>query len=211
MKGENDSITKKHENERGIYTAYEHAYKNGIKEIIHLGDLIEGNSNSNQLRIENVERQIEYLKKFYPDYSDINTYLLYGNHDYNAIKFDHINNKFYKDCKNMKLIGANISYINFCGYPIKLSHECDALKKLPVIELPYCFELSGHSHTFNMYEFSRIIKAPNLSSASIDKDSIGYLEMINEENEFLFKFFNDNGKEISRKEKKLMKLKSINQ
>lgn len=205
MYGEKDTISCHHENERGIHFAYEHAYKHGIKNIIHLGDLIEGHSQTNRMRIKDNNHQLEYLRRYYPNYPDIKTYLLYGNHDFNFIYWYIDNPRFYKLCTNMELIGVNYSYINFCGYPIKLSHESTVSNYLKNLDLPYDFELSGHSHTYKFFEDQRLIKVPCLSSASTDGETVGFLEMINEEKEFLFKFYDQNDNEIPQNEKVLRK------
>ena len=199
----NDNISNQYyENERGLYSAYNHALNYNIQNIIHLGDLLEGDSAPAQLKIP-VSQQLEYLKHAYPSINGIKTYLLYGNHDYNLIYFNGVNDKFYKMCSNMELIGINYSYINFCNYIIKLSHECKMAEHFQNIDLPHYFELSGHSHSFCMYD--KFIQMPSISSASVDQNSIGYIEMINEENEFLFKFFDQFGHEIYQKEKVLKK------
>ena len=202
----NENINSKfHNNERGLYMAYNHALKNNINNVIHLGDLLEGDSEKTQYRL-NTSNQFEYLKNIYPSINNIKTYLLYGNHDYNLIYFNGANDKFYKICNNMELIGINYSYINFCNYIIKLSHESKLSESFRNIDLPYNFELSGHSHYFNINNKLRLVNIPSLASVSLDQDSIGYIEMINEENEFLFKFFDQNGNYINSKEKILSKI-----
>ena len=194
-----------YENERGLYFAYNHAIKRGINNVIHLGDLLEGNSDNYQKRIQAIPYQFEYLERMYPNNINIKTYLLYGNHDYNLIYFDNVDDKFYKACTNMELIGVNYSYINFCNQRIKLSHYCNNAEYIKNIELPYDFELSGHSHIYNVLEDERFVRIPSLSSASIDKSNIGFIEMIDEENKYLFKYFDENGNEIREKEKTLCK------
>ena len=197
------------ENERGLYFAYNHALKNGINNVIHLGDLLEGNSDSYQRRIENVPQQFEYLERVYPHVNNVKTYLLYGNHDYNLIYYNNAYDKFYKVCNNMELIGVNYSYINFCNQRIKLSHYCSSAEYLKNIELPYDFELSGHSHIYNVFEEYRFVRVPALSSASLDKSSTGFIEMIDEENNYLFKYFDENENEIKAKESTLSKGKTL--
>ena len=193
------------ENERGLYFAYNHALKKGINNIIHLGDLLEGNSDIYQNKIQAIPYQFEYLERVYPHITNIKTYLLYGNHDYNLIYYDNVDEKFYNVCTNMELIGVNYSYINFCNQRIKLSHYCNTAEYIKNIELPYDFELSGHSHIYNVFEEERFIRIPSLSSVSIDKSNIGFIEMIDEESKYLFKYFDENGNEKKENEKILCK------
>ena len=197
------------ENERGLYHAYNHADKKGINSVIHLGDILEGDSFPDQYRIQSNPYQFEYYKKAYPYLSNIKTYLIYGNHDYHLIFFGNANEKFYKLCPNIELIGVNYSYINFCGHIVKLSHYCKQSSHINNLFLPYEFELYGHSHMYSIDEENRLVGAPTLSSLAPNKDGIGYLEMINEEKEFLFKFYDQNGNEIGNREKTLIKNTSI--
>ena len=190
-----------YENERGLYAAYNYALKNNFKHIIHLGDLLEGNSDSYQHKM-NIDEQLKYLEKIYPR-TNIKTYLLYGNHDYNLIYFNGISDKFYKVCPNMELIGINYSYINFGNYTIKLSHECKMSGLIKNIELPHEFELAGHSHYFNIYD--RLVQVPSIASVTLDKDSVGFIEIKNEEKSFIFKFLDKSGNEVKEKEKRLSK------
>lgn len=82
--------------------------------MIHLGDLIEGNSHCEQSRIEFADDQIkhlEYVNSELIEPYDFETFLLYGNHDYNAIDYDRVDANFYRKYKNAKLVGAEIGYI----------------------------------------------------------------------------------------------------
>lgn len=197
------------ENERGLYYAYNHALKENINNVIHLGDLLEGDSDRDQYRIYAYQNQLEYLERVYPHINNIKTYLLYGNHDYNLIYYDNVDSKFYKVCNNMELIGVNDTYINFCNQIIKLSHYCKTSDYIKNIELPHDIELSGHSHMYCIYEEDRFVRIPSLSSAVADKDGIGFIEMVNEENNYLLKYFDQNGNEVKGKEKVLNKKNTI--
>ena len=133
-------------NDYAIYEAYHYASKKNIKNIIHLGDLIEGNSDKTQRKMLPVEYQISHLIEVFPEKEDIQTYLLYGNHDLNAIECDGVEPDFYKKCKNTKLIGAEIGYIHIWDSFVKLSHISKdtryRIEKVKNINLPYDFELS---------------------------------------------------------------------
>ena len=54
-------------------------------------------------------------------------------------------------------------------------------------------------------EEERIAHMPSLSSLHIDQSDIGFIEMINEEDEYVFKYFDDEKNEIGEKERVLSK------
>ena len=211
----NENYIKNHiyENERGLFSAYNYALRNGITNIIHLGDLIEGFLDNTQRKIPTCLEQIEQLKKVYPYVNGIKTYLLYGNHDLNLIKRYYADKRFYRVCYNTELIGAYSSYIFFCGNRIKLFHESykNIINKVPPkiknIELPYDFILDGHGHRYYIDDTNRIGLMPSLSSSVPDKNTIGFVEMIDEEKEYIFKYFDQNGNEVKSGEKVLLKKK----
>lgn len=197
------------ENEKGLYSAYNYALKNGIGNVIHLGDLIEGFSDENvKNKIPTQQEQVEYLEKFYPRKDEVKTYLLYGNHDINLIKYNNADKNFYKVCHNMELIGAYFSYINFCGNIIKLDHHEKILSTK--LELPHDITLSGHHHNFFFDELNNDLHMPSVSSWNSVKSDIGFIEMIDEENNYLFKYLDQNGNEVKEKEKVLIKKNTNN-
>lgn len=187
-----------YKNEEGLYSAYNYAIKHNINYVIHLGDLIEGKSHEEQESLD-INQQLNYLERIYPQVDSIKTFLLYGNHDFNAIMHNKVEFDFYKRCYKTKLIGVNYSYIQFCGQTIKLEHFCKEANHLKNIELPYDFELSGHSHnTFNIYEDTRTLKIPALTIDQASSDN-GFLELTDEENGYLFKRFDRKANSMSEK------------
>lgn len=179
------------ENETGLYNAYNYAIKNNIKYVIHAGDLIEGESD-HSYRILGPQLQFKYIDKKYPNVPGIKNYVLYGNHDFNLIYYGAYCDDFFKVNDNTEFIGINYSYVNFLNYPIKVSHYCKASEHYNNIDLPYEFELSGHSHIFSFDKDRRYIKVPTLSNINYDTSGKGFLELTNEENEFVFKFLDIN-------------------
>ena len=180
-------------NEKGLYNAYSYAYKNNIKNIIHAGDLLEGASNIGASRV-NANNQFKYLYKKYPNNKDIKTYILYGNHDYNLIRYNGYNDNYFNFNNNIEIIGVNYSYMSFCNNLVKISHFCSASKHYKNIQMPFNFELSGHSHVFSINEEERLIKVPSLSCTYSSLSDKGYLELINDENEYVFKFLDVDSK-----------------
>lgn len=193
-------------NEGGTYNAYNYAFKNNIKTIVHAGDLLEGKSNSNTPSLE-IPDQFKYINKFYNAIPNIKTYLLFGNHDFNLQYYNSVNlKKHLQDIKQLEIIGVNYSYVNFNNNFLKISHDCSASEGYTNIQLTYSFELSGHSHIFAMFDEERKIKVPTLSSVNLEPTYIGFLEVTEEENEYVFKFLGDN---LSLKGEKVLS-KNIN-
>ena len=186
-------------NEYGLYNAYNYAIKNNIKKIIHLGDLIEGDPTLYQANRIKSKEQKEYLTRIYPRVPDITTYLLYGNHDYNAIRYDGLDHAFVKGCSGLDLIGINYSYVYFNGNLIKICHLSNKSKYIKSICLEHDFELGGHSHSFATEEARRYVSAPSLSCSSLDASIKGFLELNNEEDEYVFKFLDVNTNYLNEK------------
>ena len=168
--------------------AFNYAISNNINNIIHAGDLLEGNSDPNTKRLP-VNAQEEYLKMKYPQINGINTFLLLGNHDYNTSYFCEINEQVIRNINYLDVIGVNYSYISFCNRLIKVSHYSKLSDFYENIDLPYEFELSGHSHSEYMVEERRKIGVPALAVAGELDSRIGFYELIDEEHEYLFKLF----------------------
>ena len=175
-------------NEVGLYNAYNYAIKNNIKNVIHAGDLIEGDSDHSWRRLA-PKLQLEYIYKKYPNIPSIKTYLLYGNHDYNLMYYGGYKDEQFKINNQVENIGINYSYVKFNDNFIKISHYCSASDDLyDNIDLPHNFELSGHSHVFSFDEKERFIKVPILSSIHNEPSGKGFLELVDEGNEYVFKF-----------------------
>lgn len=202
---ENDYNRIFYKNERGLHNAYNYAIKNNISNVINLGDIIEGNAFGEQKRLtlkgEN-QHQLEYFKRAYPNSNSIKTFLLFGNHEYDSILHDGLNSKFYKVIPSIELIGINYTYINFCGYRLKLSHENKQTESFKNLHLKHELTLTGHSHNHALYEDIRIFKVPSISSIYYDD---GFIELINEEKVFRFRYIDGYGRIDNTKEKILSK------
>ena len=195
----NEPKSQMQKNEKGLYMAYNYALKNNIKKIIHAGDLIEGESDSSKNKLK-LDEQFDYLKRIYPNLNEIKTYLLLGNHDYNLYHYSSVDifNQF-NQIKNLEIIGVNYSFISYFGNLIKISHECSASEHYRNYNFQHIFELAGHSHMYLFDEEKRHIRVPTLSSLCQDESSRGFLELTDEENEYKFKFLDDNANYKSEK------------
>lgn len=188
-------------NEEGFKRAIDYAQNSSIKNIIHVGDIIEGKvySEEGQSRLY-FNRQMYYLEKLYSQIDDIKTYLLYGNHDLLTINYYdyHFFKQFYKKCNNMELVGADKAYLLFNNNRIQLSHPCSIGYRH--LLLPYDLKLEGHSHEYRIVDSKGLVKVPALASLKDHRTSAtGFLELIDEEKEFLIKRFDEQAKYVEEK------------
>ena len=126
---------------------YEYAAKNGIKNILNCGDLIEGIYTSGSKNIKTVEEQIDTVINQHPFDKNINVFGVLGNHDFHSYYYDKID--------IAKLVHDERYDINFIGYGkglikvgmdnILLSHKIRK-KNVPEIKENYRIQLIGHGH-----------------------------------------------------------------
>lgn len=69
-----------------LHTLYAICRKEGVKIVLHSGDLVDGNgrlyrNQLNEIHTYGAQRQVEYLTKNYPKVKGITTYFITGNHD----------------------------------------------------------------------------------------------------------------------------------
>ena len=180
-KGINNKI---YSNERGLLAAYNHAAKNNIDTVLHAGDLIDGNNIGEFNYSMSIDDQLFYASELYKNFKNFKSYLLLGNHD---IEF----NKYIDEIHNLEAIGIRQSYILMGEEFIKISHKCKT--DIIVPELPCGLELAGHSHkVIDVIYQCRKIKLPPLSYVNEYNLKTRYIELINDENEYIIKGFNDN-------------------
>lgn len=155
-----------------IHAAYEEFLKRGIKTVIHLGDIIEGDHTSLAQRYADSYEQLSILIKQYPQTHEINTILLLGNHDYHCIKYNQtdIRELIEQARPDLKTLGYGIGILSIADDYIYLKHKIPSFVS-PMF--PFNQEgkllLSGHSHSFKI-EGNRVrkIKVPSLSHLSFD-------------------------------------------
>lgn len=189
-----------------ILQAYEYAYKNNIKEIIHAGDLIEGLSDINGFK-HSLNIQISNAYNFYNCINDITTYYLYGNHDYNVYLYDKVSLKEkLENIKNLIYIGTENSYINNGSDILKVSHECSKnWKNTPLFN--YSILLEGHHHKFRNIDSG--ISLPALRKLGGSINDSGFIELINDDDKFVAKHIGFNS-DYSVKVKSINEIKKRN-
>lgn len=155
--------------------AYDYAKNNNIKYVINLGDNIEGvmPHNKNDLKIDNVNEQIDYLIENYPHDNNIKSLLLYGNHDYYPLLNENMDvaKEITSKRKDLFNLGYGESYIRIGDNFIKLGHEISLLKNYKQNVSTYLSFL-GHIHSYKIKstDDSILVSVPSLSNVSPNKD-----------------------------------------
>lgn len=109
--------------------AYEEAYKRGVKTVLHVGDLVDGNypnrpENPRQQFLHNFDEQANYVYEMYPEVDGIITYYILGSHDETHYKNGGATiNNFLDKCRpDMIYLGQDIGEISLNGVKTLLDH-----------------------------------------------------------------------------------------
>lgn len=149
---------------------YEYAIKNGINNILICGDVIEGDYTGYPRYLKDVDSQADYFVKKYPYDRTVNSFVIFGNHDYHSLKFEGYNiAQFIKNNRyDIVPIGYGQGSVNVKKDNIILFHKLyDGFK--PEINTEKIV-LSGHSHMMKTKLRDIFwIGIPTLSNKSNDK------------------------------------------
>lgn len=149
--------------------AYNFAIGNGIKTIIHAGDLIEGTSrNFPEINALEIDERYKYLQEeiirainLLP--REVQTKLLLGNHDYSAFRTLPILVNSFFGHDNLEIMGMGRVVINWNGLlPIELEHEINKYLFKNSLESKF-LRIKGHSHNYYVDLAKSIISLPTLS------------------------------------------------
>lgn len=151
----------KYENYNYLDTVYEYAKQNGINSIIHLGDLLQGSISNVVPRKSMPIRQIIDVVDNYPFDEEIKNYILFGNHDYHALKKREEYLNILQRREDFNLLGFKSSYISLNDCLIFLKHSIDKYK-LSLPNYSHDLMIKGHGHEFMLVN-NTTIKAPTLS------------------------------------------------
>jgi len=160
-------IGSNYENFEYLEEIYDYAKNNQITKIIHAGDLLQSTYKGVNNKYRDEFKQINHLITKYPYNSDIENYILFGNHDYNIIRKGNIYYEKINERDDFNLIGTGTSYLNWTSYPIGIYHSTPKYK----IEIPniYTFlSLRGHAHRLSIQ--GNMIKVPALCDKMHDHD-----------------------------------------
>lgn len=157
-------IGSEYENKIFIDSAYNYAIANNIKNVIHLGDFVEGTCRHRDRTREELWAEGAHAFSMLP--SEVKTKLLFGNHDFSV--FSHSNrdilDEFFKSDR-LDVLGLGRVMLNHRGVNIKLNHYIsDKLIRFADSEKESVITLEGHSHFYASLDNRRIIKVPSLSN-----------------------------------------------
>jgi len=164
-------------------TIFNYCSKYGIKNIIHAGDLIEGNSFIPNKR-NPISIQINKVINIFSQRGIPKMLYLYGNHDYNVELYDHVSLKDELKClENLIYIGKGNSYIQLNDNdPINICHKLSS-DETYVPNLATNLKLEGHHHSYSHLD-NDIIHLPPLSLVNTTC-ALGFIAIKTTGNEFI--------------------------
>lgn len=157
-----------YENVGYIKMVYDYASKHGIKYIVVLGDLIEGNCFSYDRclpQYKSIDSQVNHVFQDYCYDDNIKNIILLGNHDFSAYTKEGIDISEKLSVRDdFSIVGFKEAYLKIRDEYITLKH--DVSKIISCINNP-CTSLNlvGHSHQYRITynDDSVTMKAPTLS------------------------------------------------
>lgn len=159
-----------------VYWVYDFALKNGIKYILHAGDIIEGYVNRS-IQSPIVYEQVKELQEKYPKTDEIKTYYILGNHDYmnkvsnkkKEIYAPHLVKDTAYNIRGLEYAGVLKTYINFYDeHRIMLYHSDQYGLRYPNLE--HDLVLKGHGHGYCIDEKNNIVHLPSLCKNTHNKN-----------------------------------------
>lgn len=159
-----------------VYWVYDFALKNGIKYILHAGDIIEGYVNRS-IESPIAYEQVKELQEKYPKTDEIKTYYILGNHDYmnkvsnkkKEIYAPHLVKDTAYNIRGLEYAGVLKTYINFYDeHRIMLYHSDQYGLRYPNLE--HDLVLKGHGHGYCIDEKNNIVHLPSLCKNTHNKN-----------------------------------------
>jgi len=121
-------IGSKYQQMSHLYTFYKLCKKLRIKEVLHCGDLVDGErvyrGQEYELFLHGAEAQMDYVVNNYPQIDGIRTRIIMGNHDESFWKTAGINvvKEICKDRDDFEYLGDYLAFLNIDGIRIGLMH-----------------------------------------------------------------------------------------
>lgn len=184
-------------------TIFNFCSKYNIKNIIHAGDFIEGNSHL-PLRKYLVDGQIATTFRIFNQNGIPKMFYLCGNHEYNLEIHDSICLKDkLKVLKNLIHIGNGYSYIQLNDKdPINIFHELSYGESFTP-EIRTNLKLEGHHHNYQFFD-NNIIDLPPLSLVG-GNHNLGFVTLTTTGNEFILDIYKGlSNNEINYYEQKII-------
>lgn len=151
---------------RYLDTVYDYAAKYGINKIIHGGDTIHSTKKNVKKNCWNPEEQALILTSRYPYDSSISNYILFGNHDYDAMLK---NDKVYRIIdlrQDFNILGFKKAYFKFAKQFFSINHKCDKYP-LSIPTIGTLVNFYGHRHECRVL-YDSLVYIPALSEEIID-------------------------------------------
>ena len=157
-----------------LNNVYEEAYKRGIKTVLHVGDLVDGNypnrlENPRLQFLHGYDEQAGYVVDMYPKIDGITTYYILGSHDETHYKNGQATvNKWLSRCRSdMVYLGQDTGEIMIDKVKIVLDHpgggsaqsrSYKPQKRIEIIESHFKPKLLliGHYHKSYMFSYRNI-------------------------------------------------------
>ena len=161
---------------------YEYAAKNGIRNILNCGDLIEGVYTSGSKNIKSVEEQIQTIIDKHPYDKNINVFAVLGNHDFHSYYYDNVDvGKIISDNRyDIKCFGYGKGIVKIDKDNVLLSHKIGK-KNMPIINDNYKVQLIGHGHEMKTKAYDTFkLCVPTLSNVTTDsqiKSIPGFIDL----------------------------------
>lgn len=151
-----------------LHETYKIFKAEGIKQVLHAGDMIEGNGRlykgqQFEMFVHGADSLVSYTIKQYPQVPGITTYCIAGSHDFSYFKEDGYDalRAIADKRPDIKYLGVSGAYLNFGKINVYLMHGSGGnayarsykmqkiIEQLPAGEKPHIL-LLGHYHTTNI-------------------------------------------------------------
>ena len=162
-----------HEKLNELWTFYEICRKEGIKVVVHGGDILCGwkiyKGQENEVHTFGVDNQVRYFIKHYPKVEGITTYFITGNHDLAWLQLAgvDIGNIIEKERLDMVYVGQYQGDVDMRGIIVRLHHADKGnayalsynaqkiVEQIPSGDKPHIM-IFGHYHTSHYFFYRNI-------------------------------------------------------
>ncbi len=162
--------------------AYLFARLNGIKHVLHGGDLLQSDLPGVQRELAKPKKQLNYLLENYPEEKDITTHILLGNHDLNLFVRTFENETYLdmlKSRKDFDVLGFKKAYLKWYKILISIRHEM-AGYIMPINDMRANISFAGHYHMFRqnhpiVNDFSLPTLSDEYKKSKMPKNEPGFM------------------------------------
>lgn len=157
----------RHQNPRLVGTAFNEAIRQGIKTVVHAGDMTEGTALFHGKPKDKVIQEIETFINDIPH--ELIVELLLGNHEHNAIcDYPDIIPYYFNDPR-LQVLGMYKALINWDNQAtIRIFHYISRIWKTRTNDEEAMINLEGHHHGYEYFEDSKTMHLASLSGMSFE-------------------------------------------